>query len=262
MNKYFKLLLPFFAIVLILSSCKSRPDGGTTRVRGLNKAKVVAKHNENRPDFKTLSLKGKADYNNLTKKEKIGFSYRIDIAKDSLILASVTKFGIPAMNVMMNTDSVFVRNMLDRSAIICDFTLVSKMLGFNVNFEMLQNFLVGDANFIEPMVLTSGKNEPIELRGKLDKYTVYWNLNDANFRLEKMRLKDLILGQESEISYSEFKKVDGHPFAQIMQLKVTSPEDVRIQLHHTSIDFDKESVSFKFRIPKSYKIKPCGIPQK
>ena len=151
---------------------------------------------------------------------------------------------------------------MDRSATICDFSLISQMLGFNVDFPMLQNFLIGDANFIEPMVLTSGKNEPIELRRKLDKYTVYWNLNDANFRLEKMRVKDLILGHESELSYSDFQKVQGYQVAALMQVKVTSPEDVRIELHHTSIDFDKESVSFKFRIPASYDIKPCGKPQK
>lgn len=261
MSKHLRLLWPILVIILFFSACKERAEGGSTRLRGLDKEKIVLKHNENRPQFKLLTLKGKADYANITKNNKIGFSYRIDIAKDSLILASVSKFGIPAMNMLIQTDSIFVRSTLDRSGIICDFSLISEMLGFNVTFEMLQNFLIGDASFIEPMVLTSAKNEPIELRGKLDKYTVYWNLNDASFRLEKMRVKDLILGHESELSYSDFQKIQGYQVAAKMQIKVTQPEDVRIELQHSSIDFDKESVSFKFRIPDSYTIKPCGKPQ-
>jgi hypothetical protein len=258
--KHFGLL--FLLILALATGCKTRKEGSSTRVRGLDKEKIVERHNKNRPDFKVLSLKGKADYENLSKKDKIGFSYKIDIAKDSLILASVSKFGIPALNVLMTTDSIFVRNVLDKSATICDFSLVSEMLGFGVDFAMMQNFLVGDAKFIEPMVLSSGRNEPIELKGNVKGYSVYWNLNDSHFRLEKMRLKDLILGQESELSYTDFKKVGAYQMASSMQLKVTQPEELRIDLHHTDIDFDKESVSFKFRIPESYEIKPCSKPGK
>jgi hypothetical protein len=256
-------LLLMSLTLLAFTACKTQKDGHSSlRLRGIDKEKAVAKHTASHLQFKVLTLKGKADYKNLGTNEALGFTYRIDIAKDSVILASVSKFGIPMMNMLLTQDSVFARILLDKSAIVCDYDIISDKIGMKMNFQALQNLLLGDVDFKEPLALNSGKSGSIELVGKQAPYSVSWFLNGSDFRLEKMVLKDIILGRESEVRYSDFLKIDGQSVATTLLLEATSPDQLRIDLHHSTIDFDKENVNFKFRIGESYEIKPCNVPQR
>lgn len=251
---------PAMLVVLMLAaSCRTTREGGNgSRYRGMSQEKVMEKYQNSLPDFKTVTFKGKADFENKTENSSIGFSYKINVAKDSLIWASVSKLGIPAANILIDRDSVRMRIMLSREAVLCDFSVISQMTGFDVNFDMLQAFLLGNAYFTKDALLVSRTEPPVEFKGRMSPYQVSWFLNDQHFRLEKMVVKDITLGAESVLSYSDFGRVGSTQMANLMELTTTQPQAARITMKHSSIEFDDDKASFDFRIPSSYEVKPCG----
>jgi hypothetical protein len=249
-------------VVLLSFGCKHR-SSPEADLRGMDKEKAIANHHASHLRFDILTLKGKADFEDFGRGQKMGFTYRIDIAQDSLILVSASKFGVPAMHMLMGHDSVRIRVPLNQTAAICDYRLFKKMVGMDFDLIKLQNFLIGEVQFEEPLTMTSKKGNEIVLEGNHKGQSMSWILNGRHFRLEKMRVSDPNLGKESVITYSDFEKLDGQLLASTVLLEVTQPQKVRIELHHTGIARDKEKVDFRFRIPASHKITSCDrmVPQ-
>ena len=193
--------------ILCLAACKPRQVAGNdNNAKGLDLDKVLDNCNAHRLQFKILTFKGKADFEDLSKGSSIGFSYRIDIAKDSLILINVSKFGIPAMNMLISHDTIKLRMPINQTAMICDFGLLQKTMKIDLDFVKFQAVLLGEAVLSQPITLTSIKGQKVELQGSRPPYSVDWILNANTFRLEKMRMEDTNLGTKSEISYDDFQK--------------------------------------------------------
>lgn len=251
-------LMAMIAVITCLSACKGRKTvDGDANAKGMDKEKAILQHLNSHLHFDVLTLKGKADFEDTGKGTSMGFAYRIDIAKDSLMLVSISKFGIPAMNMLLSPDSVKMRVSLNQTASVCDYQLFNKMLGMDFNLGKFQDYILGDADLAEPITMTSGKGDPITLQSQRPPYSLSWILNSHTFRLEKMSISDPNLGKESVLTYSEFEKIDGQYVASTLNMVVTQPQELRISLHHTGIEFDKEKVDFRFRIPATYKLTPC-----
>jgi Domain of unknown function (DUF4292) len=247
--------------MLTLLGCKPRQTVSTgSDLRGMDLEKVLAEAQEHRLKFKILTFKGKADFIDVSQGKSMGFVYRIDIAKDSLILINVSKFGIPAMNMLVSRDSVLMRMPINQTAMVCDYALLQKMAKIDLDFGRFQSILLGEAELEQPLTLITARGPHIELEASRPPYSVYWNLHASHLRLEKMRITDTILAKESLITYSGFKKVDGQMVASELVMEATQAQKVRIELHHSGIEFDKEKVNFRYRIPESYKIMPCDQP--
>jgi hypothetical protein len=247
-------LLP---LLLASVGCKNRVATNHNSQRDLDVTKVIAKTVEQQLKFKVMTLKGKADFASLTEGNSISFTYRIDIAKDSLILIHVSKLGMPAMNMLVSQDSVKMRMPLNNTASICDFALLKKVAKIDLDYAGLQAILLGDANLEMPVTMTDSKGPTVTLSGSRPPRQLSWILNTSHFRLEKMRIEDINLGHVSELTYSDFKKIDGQMVATSLVMEATQAQKVRIELHHSGIEFDKEKVNFRYRIPESYTITPC-----
>ncbi|HHG84374.1 MAG TPA: DUF4292 domain-containing protein [Bacteroidetes bacterium] len=252
-------LITLAALIIFMGSCKTnRINNSKGKYKGLDKTAVLKKYDATRLQFKTLQLKGKAEFTNPAKNQDIGFTYKITIAKDSLIVANVSKFGIPGAMVKIDQDSIRIRIPLEKKAIVCDFSYISSIIGFDADFGMVQNMLIGDASFLKTTELVAKSPTPFELQGSMSPYKVSWFLNGSTFKLEKMAVKDSNLGGESVVSYADFQRFSGQLVAMEMLLLATQPSPARIELKHSSVDFDKEKTNFSFRIPRSYEIQPCG----
>lgn len=250
-------LLLALLLLLAVSACKNRQQDGP-RYRGLSQAELHEKYQASALQFKTLTLKGKADYTNEAKNESIGFSYKVCIAKDSLIWANMTKLGLPAATILIDRDSVRMRLPLTREAVLCDFSVLRQMSGLDVDFQTLQAYLIGDGGMPATAALVSGREVPIELQSQSRSYQVSWFLNSSNFKLEKMSAKDPILGTESSLQYGEYIKVGKQDVPTTVVLVATTPAKTRIELKHTDIKIDSEEASFSFRIPEGYTPKDCA----
>lgn len=258
MRKLF-LLLPLVAL-MVVSSCKPKvPKQDKIRYKGMDRETLIEKFDANRLDYKFANLKGKASFDDPAKNQNMGFSYRISIAKDSLIVANISKMGFPGAMMLIDPDSVHVRIPLERSAMHCDLEFISQNLGFDADFQMIQDILLGDSKPLDDSKLIPGDSSPVEMRSRVSNMEVSWFLNGGNFKLEKMAVKDLNLARSSVLTYSDFQKVEGQSLPMQMNMEVTQSQPIRIELKHSDINFDQDKANFKFRIPDSYEVKPCGL---
>lgn len=262
-----KSILPFvvtaLVAVFVMAGCKTRDKGRkTTRVKGMDKEMALKKLNEAAVDFNIMHFKGKADFESVKdgKKEGMGFSYKVYIAKDSLLWGSFSKFGVPAASALIDQDSVRMRVSLGKFAVVCDFGLLSQLIGMEVDFGMVQSFFTGDPT-LNPDKLTLVPNEEksIQLREDRPPYQVSWFLNNSHNKLEKMVAEDVNLGRESSVVYSDFKDVSGKKVPSKAVIEATQGGEVRIELEHSTIEIEPNKSTFKFRIPKSYEIKKCDF---
>ncbi|MEY3443594.1 MAG: hypothetical protein RLZZ519_1875, partial [Bacteroidota bacterium] len=204
-----RLIFSLLMTALLLFGCKPRRvDNSGEALRGMDKEKAVAGHLASHLQFDVLTLKGKADFADLTQGNSIGFTYRIDIAKDSLILINLSKFGVPAMNLLLATDTVKMKMQLNQTGAICDYSLFKKMVGMDFDLRKFQGFLLGEADLQAPLTMTSGKGNPVVLEGSRPNGEMSWILNSRNFKLENMRISDPTLGKESILTYSDFEKLE------------------------------------------------------
>ncbi len=261
--------LIFISLVLILvhlGSCKTRPrTNGNVKVNGMTKEDVLKKHAGARADFKIMSFKGKADFETTKegKEESIGFSYKVYLAKDSLLWGSISKLGVPFGTVLIDQDSVRMRVSLGKIAVLCDFTVLTNMLGMDVNFDLVQSFFTGDPVFqAENLKMIPGEAKGIRLDEDRPPLKVSWFLNGKSFKLDKMVAEDTKLNRNSTVTYGDFQNISGQQIPGNALIEVTQPETVRIELEHTKIEIEPSKSTFSFRIPNSYDIKDCSFEQK
>jgi Domain of unknown function (DUF4292) len=253
------------AFALLVFGCRGRKtQSHDLSIKGIDKAEAVSMHHGSHLRFQVLTLKGKATLEDYENDSQVGFNYRIDIAKDSLILLSIHKFGIPAMSISLAKDTVRVKFPISQTATVCDYQLLRKMTGMDFDLARVQNYLLGDADLAEPILLTPSRGKTVEFQGSRGSYEMSWMLDSQHFRLERMRISDTLSNLESVLTYSEFEKIEGRLIASLLRLEVTQPQTARISLHHTGIEFDKENVDFRFRIPPAYTTTACEaiIPPK
>ena len=209
-----------------------------------------------------MYYKGKADFTTIKegKEEGMGFSYKAYLAKDSLIWASVSKFGIPAATVLINQDSVKMKVSIQKMGMLCDFTVLSNMTGMELDFGLVQSFFTGDPT-LNPSALQLVPNESEEFILQEDRppYKVSWFLNGRNFKLDKMVAEDANLGRKSTVVYSDFQNVSGELIPSRAKIEATSVAETRIELQHSTIEIEPKKTNFRFRIPKSYKIQNCSM---
>lgn len=248
------LLLP----LLLLAGCKPRQVAdGPAATQPRTFAELDARLEAHRLRFGVMSFKGQADLLDFNKNSRIGFSYRIDVARDSLMLVSLSKFGVPAATLLLTRDTVFIRLPLSKTAAYCDYAVVRQLVQLDLDYASAQALLLGEPQVQEPVEFLPASGRHIALKGRRGPQPVYWNLNGATYRLEKMQLEDPNLGAKSEIIYGDFKKVEGQPVAHTLVVDATETQLLRIELHHSAIAIDKEKVNFKFRVPDTYTIVPC-----
>ena len=137
-------------LVLVFSSCKSSEKliGKEEKKPILTEPKVEVKPNTEEllvkevhslsPKFSYYSAKIGVDYG------AAGFSGSMRIAKDSIIWISLGKFGIEAARIMITKDSILFINKLTREYFSGGYDFIVKMLGFKLNYDIIQAILLGE----------------------------------------------------------------------------------------------------------------------
>jgi hypothetical protein len=249
------------ALLMAAPACKTRKDARSGRTaRDMTAEKLIAKNKQATAKYQTLSVKGKADLENPQDGKTISFSYKANIAKDSLIWATVSKFGLPLATLLADPDSVRIRRLDVKEVVICDYSVLNKAAGMKVDFALLQNLFTGETQELEGKQLElSTANNQYQLSGQHAHYAVNWIFDPANYKLIQMEVEDATLGMASTLTYGNFMEVESQLVPSVVNLDVKSPNAMKLKLEHSQIALDDPDTDFSFRIPKSYEIKDCKL---
>jgi len=251
-----KNLFRICVLLLFFTSCctNKRVIDANAIAKKMSARKVARKHIAANFDTKTLAAKVKVKFDNGKTKESVFVTMRI--VKDEIIWLKVTKF-ITILKVKITPTSVqyyspFFKNYYDG-----DFSSLEELLGFEINFEQLQNVLLGQSiqNVKKQKQQLEIKDNAFVLSPKVqsDLFKIFYSVSPSHFKLEKQQIVNPIKQQQLDISYSNYKIIE----AEIFPTNITIKAQQKKKYTHIDATFKSVKLNTKvntsFRIPANYK---------
>jgi len=129
-------------VSVLLVSCKAKIIEGSTAI-SMSSKNIIKNHYEHQFNKKTINARLKAVYRSHDDLQTITIKLRLE--KDKAIWMSGTMLGFPLAKIMITPTKVLFYEKLDKTYFEGDFTLLSNFLGTEVDFEIIQNLLIGES---------------------------------------------------------------------------------------------------------------------
>lgn len=251
MTKYIK--IGVLCLLLASFSCKSAKTltaDGTLNPKVSSKQLIKA-HTKNDVDFKTLQSKVKVNYIQDTKEQSYTLNLRIE--KDKTIWISAT-LGIVRAKITPNSVSFY--NKLDNTYFDGDFSLISKWLGTKLNYENVQNLLLGQALYdLEAKPYESDifdKSYLLKPKDQNTLFEIFFLLNPGHFKMDSQQLAQPLEHRLLQIDYKDYQEVDKQILPQhIKVMAVEEDAETIISMEFKSVSLNNE-LRFPFRIPSGF----------
>ena len=234
----------------LISSCKSTKS--LSKEKDVVSERVALKnYQNNQPDFKTINGKIKAIYASEDDTQSLNITYRIE--KDKTIWLSAKLMGLLTVaKVLVTPEEVMFYEKINKTYFKGDFSIAKKYLGVEINFEQLQNLLLGinfyplkkkSLYYSAPNFVSLTEAQPL---------MVFKAVLDANqFRLSEQSLDKQ--NRSLQVNYDKFRKLNQQFFPE--ELRILAKENqsvIHIDLDFKSVTLN-EDLRFPFSIPSNYK---------
>lgn len=237
----------------LLMSCGAGKNAKGNAKMDAEAIAVVQNHYNNELDFRTISGRLRAQYQDDEKTQAISLSYRIK--KDEAIWMSASVLGFPVAKVYITPKSVSYYEKINKTYFEGDFRLVSDWLGTPMDFKKIQNLLIGQAIYdlrdegydfsrsASGFQFVSRKEWPVKKMFLLD---------PSNFKASAQQLVQDSQNRSVTVTYSDYQKLGARIFPQEIKIIANeSGESTIIEVRYRSVNFNEE-LSFPFRIPSGY----------
>ena len=210
----------------------------------------------NRIDYKTFSAKVDVDYRGGDDKH-YDVNATLRMYKDSLIWVSVNAvLGIEAMRMLINKDSVFLLDKLNKTYLTRSIDYLQEISGLPLTLPALQNLLVGNPVFVDSIVSYSNENNSIALLSIGKSFKNLLSINGSSNVLVNSKLDDLDItrSRTANLSYDDYEKKKDRNFSSKRRISVSEKNKLDISLHFKQYEYN-DDVNFPFSIPKNYRQK-------
>ncbi len=248
----YKKAFTLLSICLLIISCKSRKE--PVEIEDAATAKVVAMHYSNEADFKTMNSRLRLKYQDEDRSQSVTVSFRMQ--KDSVIWMSAQLLGIPLAKAIITKDRVSYYDKISKTYFDGDYRLLSKWLGTPLDFDKLQNLLMGQTIY-------DLRSERYKLTESIQGYQLV-PIKDLEvikklFLLDAKSFKAIAqqLSQEKEnrnvtVTYPKYQRVNGKTIPEEIRIVANSQgSGTQIEISFKSVTFN-DPVSFPFEIPSGY----------
>ncbi|MCB0374701.1 MAG: DUF4292 domain-containing protein [Sinomicrobium sp.] len=242
----------FMTAALLLTACGSKKvvaEGEA--VAGLSVKNIIKNHYKNQLDFKTIRGRMKIDYDDGYTSKSVNMSLRMEKGKAIWLSATLNM-----AKVLITPERVSFYNKLDNTYFDGDFSYLSALLGTELNFEKVQNMLLGQAlfNLETERYETAVVNNNYQLKPVKDiaLFKKLFLIDPVHFKMASQQLSQPEKERMLQISYTNYRKIDNRIVPD--EIQIIAEEGKRkttILLEYKNIEFN-QNVSFPYRIPDGY----------
>lgn len=251
MKTYFKIIALIFLVSL--GACKS----SKTIANGegnfdLSTRQVIKENSKKSPEFKTLASRVKID---IVEGEKVkGYTVNLRMEKDKKILLSSTPISV--VKALITPDKVSFYNKLDNTYFDGDYTYLSELLGTSLDFEKVQNLLLGEALFnLKDGAYKSTIHEQsyaLQPKDQQEFFEIFYLLNPAHFKIQSQQISQPNFFRHLQIDYLQHQEVDKQVIPErIKVIAVEENNELVVGLEFKSVSLNEE-LRFPFKIPSGY----------
>lgn len=248
----YKHILVLLFVTIILSSCGARREA--VEIEDAALSKVVNSHYSTEPEFNTLTSRMRLNYTDEERSQSVTVSFRMQ--KDSTIWISAQVLGIPLAKALITRERVSYYEKIGKTYFDGDYSLLSKWLGTPLDYDKLQNLLLGQAVYD----LREGRYKLTEsTRGYqlvpdngFEAVKRMFLLDPSTFRTSAQQLSQERENRSVTITYPKFQSVSGRILPE--EIRIVANEagsGTQIEITYRSVSFN-DPVSFPFDIPSGY----------
>lgn len=246
--KGFKIL--YCCIAAFIVSCGSVQKAANNASATAKKAGVVKAHNAARTDFKTMQSRLSVDYKDERQSRSVNVDLRIEKGKQ--IWMSVKFLGFTAAKVYITPDRVQFYEKLKGRSFDGDFSLISDFLGEPLEYDQLEDLLLGQAvESLQPHDFSIVDNQYQFKQGLL--IEKLFKLRPSDFKLSQQSITKPSEGSFLVITYPDYQVVEKRIIP--LEVKVDAKRGKRfsrVSLEFKNVEFDQD-LSFPFSIPSNSK---------
>ena len=251
MKRYHFLILLIFSIVF--TNCKSaRTISSGEANYNLSTKQLIRENTNQAADFKTLAARVKLDIVDGDKEK--GYTVNLRMEKDKQILLMSTPISV--VKALITPEKVSFYNKLDNTYFDGDYSYLSELLGTDLDFNKVQNLLLGEALFnLKDGTYKSSIHENnylLEPRKQLDFFEIFYIIDPSFFKVKSQQFTQSSQHRHLQIDYLKHQEVDKQILPeQLKVIAVEGTDEIIIDLEFKNVTLN-EDLNFSFKIPSGY----------
>ena len=241
-------------LTLLFLGCKSTKivQSSETLDSKMSVKQIVKNHNKLQSKFNTLQGRLKVEYIQGDRSETHTLTLRMENDKTIWVNAFLNM-----VRVKITPDRVRFYNKLDNTYFDGDYALISEFLGADLQFENLQNLLLGEAIFnLKPKEFkkkTHPNSYMLTPKQPNALFDLLYLINPSYFKLDAQQLSQTVEKNVLKIQYRSYQKVEGLFLPENIAITATNTnEQTTLNLNIKSVSLD-QPLRFPFNIPKGFK---------
>ena len=250
MRKYLLLLvLPLFF------ACKSKALVATEKAeKNLSAEKIIKNHYANdKIDFSTAYIKANVSYKD--NKQSQSVTAEIKIKKDEIILVSIRFLGITVAKALITPDRVQYYEKPNSTYFDGDYSTLSKWLGTDLNYQKIQNLLLGQPlDNLRDYKYSSSIVDGLYKLESVNKSTIQqsYHFEAGQFLLLMQTLTNSSQGKKLAVSYQEHSAFEQGTLPKRFSIEAIQEKGTSfIGIDYKSVTFN-EDFSFPYSAPSSF----------
>ncbi|MBB1139484.1 DUF4292 domain-containing protein [Myroides sp. WP-1] len=244
---------------LLFMGCKKGNEGFLLRESDAKKSKtalvILNDHAKNAQQFKTVTLQGTAQYKDEFENRKVGIEVLIE--KDTQIQMNIRYADILIFKALITPDNLQYFNKLNETAFQGGFDILTQFIGTDINFNRLQNLLLGqvldsqeDKEFIA--TIEDGLHKVSSTQQEELQSTYFFE--DENSLLKKESIAERDSNRKVTISYPGYQKINHFIVPTALNIQAEEGEkNLNLDIRYQKITFN-EDLHFNYSVPKRYKM--------
>jgi len=244
------LVFPF--LLGIVFSCKTNKgitDGSVTET--LSAKAIVKAHYQNQLSFNTLSGKLKINYSDGESSQGVSVSLRMQ--KDKAIWMSAP-FGM--VKVLITPERVSFYNKLENEYFDGNFSYLSNLLGTDLDFEKVQNLLLGEALFDlrkeKYHATIANKNYQLKPKKAGSLFKTLFEIEPTSYKMAHQQLSQPLKKRILEIGYKKYQEIERKVLPSTIVITAIDQKNTNtIDLEYRNMEFNR-SLNFPYKIPNGF----------
>jgi len=216
-------------------------------------AKVISGHYADTKNFRTLAIKASAKYKDDNQSQNINADIRIE--KDKQIFVSVRFLGITMAKALITPGEVKYYEKINGTYFEGDYNALSQWLGTPLDFQKVQNLLIGRAldDLSKGKYTTSVEGNLVRLtdnsKGNTRKNFFF---EPDNYLIKKEEISQPSLNRSLLVNYPGFNKFDQAYLPAKILLEALQPKGkTTINIEYNSATYN-ENLQFPYSVPEGF----------
>lgn len=249
------LLILFIAVSAI--GCKKHKGDSLLDEANATKHKtaliILNDHAKNAQDFKSTFIKSTIVYESGSSNQKV--TADIAIEKDKQIFVNIRVLGFTAAKALITPSKVEYYIPFNSEYFEGDFDVLSKYVGTELDYNRLQNLLMGqvldsksETNLLATIEDGLHRLAPAEQKDLASNYF----FEDKSALLKKEEITQASTNRKVTISYPNYQRIQKYVVPTEINIQAVQEKSINLNLRYDKVTFD-DDYQIRYSVPKGYK---------